>query len=150
MTEAVVDRLESIEVEQEDRRSAPRARGTRERVIHTVAEDRAVRQPGERVVERLLRQLLLQELAVGHVARVEHEALDGRVGHLVAHDAFHRPPRSVLVSQPVLRSSRRGGIGRDREVRKDRAEARSVVLVQERQVARPDQLLRTYPDQLLR
>ena len=148
--EAVVDRLEAIQVQQEDRRSAARARGTRERVIDAVAEDRAVRQPGERIVERLVRQLLLEELPVGDVARVEHEAFDGRVGHLVAHDALYRPPRSVFVSQPVLRPCRRAGVGRVREVRKDRAEARSVVLVQERQVARPDELLRTHPDQLLR
>src|SRR4029077_20050010 len=53
--QAVVDRLEAIQVQQEDRGPTPRARRTSERVIHAVAEDGAVRQAGQRIVERLLR-----------------------------------------------------------------------------------------------
>src|SRR6478735_6701977 len=50
---------------------------------HAVAEDRTVRQPGEGIVERLVRQLFLEELPIGDVARVEHEPVDGRIGGLV-------------------------------------------------------------------
>ena len=38
-------------------------------------EQRAVRERGHRVVERLMRELLLELLALGHVAGVEHHAL---------------------------------------------------------------------------
>ena len=47
VSEAVVDRLEAVQIQQEDRRSAAGARGASERVIHAVAEDGTVRQPGE-------------------------------------------------------------------------------------------------------
>ena len=90
MPQAVVDRLEPIQIQDEDRGPTPRARGTSERMIDAVAEHGAVRQACERIVERLLRQFLLQELPVGDVACVEHETLDGRVRGLVADDALDR------------------------------------------------------------
>ena len=53
--------------------------GQRERVAHPVAEERAVGEAGERIVERLVGELLLQPLPLAHVAGVEHDAADGRV-----------------------------------------------------------------------
>ena len=53
------------------------ARGPRERLVEPVAEQRAVRRgPVSAVVERLPGQLLLEPHALGHVARVEHDAAD--------------------------------------------------------------------------
>ena len=146
----IVDRLEAVEVDEEHGEAGGPPFAPGQGALHLGDEHGLGQQSGERIVECLVRQLFLQELPVGDVARIEHEALDGRVGHLVAHDAFYRPPRSVFVSEPVLRRCGRGGVGRGREVREDGAEARSIVLVQERKVARPDELFRPHPDQLLR
>ena len=52
---AVVDDLEAVEVEPEHRGGAAVAGGQRERVVDAVDEQRAVRQPGERVVQRAMR-----------------------------------------------------------------------------------------------
>ena len=64
VTEAVVDRLEAVEVEQHhrDRGVAPG-----QRVLQPVVEQRSVRQPGEHVVEREMDELLLRGLALGDV-----------------------------------------------------------------------------------
>ena len=58
--EAVVHRLEAVEVEQEHREGSLVSGRQVERVIETVAEHRTVRKTGERVVERLAGELLLQ------------------------------------------------------------------------------------------
>ena len=52
----------------------PSRAATRERVLDAVGEQRAVRQPGDGVVERLVRQLLLERGALARVAAVEHDA----------------------------------------------------------------------------
>ena len=53
-----------------------RALGPRERLVEAVAEERAVGEAGQAVVERLPRELLLEPDALGHVAGVEHDAAD--------------------------------------------------------------------------
>ena len=58
--ERVVDELEAVDVEHQHGDRAAVARGQRERVVHAVDEQRAVRQPGERVVQRAVPDLLLQ------------------------------------------------------------------------------------------
>jgi len=58
-------------------------------VIHAVAEHRAVRESGERVVEGLVSELLLEHLAVRHVARVQDEPAHGRILDQAADDALH-------------------------------------------------------------
>ena len=60
---AVVDRLELVDVEQQhaDARAA-----ALERVLEPVVEERAVRELGERVVERLALELLLERLELAH------------------------------------------------------------------------------------
>ena len=69
--QAVIDRLETIEIEVEHRepRIAQRAPGAVKQVLQPVEEQRAVREIGERIVERLVLQLLLGLLALGDVAR---------------------------------------------------------------------------------
>ena len=52
----------------------PLALSQRQRVAHPVAEERAVGEAGERIVERLVGELLLQPLPLAHVAGVEHDA----------------------------------------------------------------------------
>ena len=71
VSEAVVDRLEAIEIEVEHReqRIAQRAPRAVKQVLEAVEEQRAVREIGERIVERLPLKLLLDLLALGDVAR---------------------------------------------------------------------------------
>ena len=66
VSEAVVDRLEAIEVEVEHReqRLAQRAPRAVKQVLQAVEEQRAVREIRERIVERLALQLLLGLLAL--------------------------------------------------------------------------------------
>ena len=77
VAEAVVDLLEAVEVDEQhgERRRAERSR-PRERLVEPVAEERAVGETGQAVVERLAGQLLLEPDALGDVARVEHDAAD--------------------------------------------------------------------------
>ena len=68
VAEAVVDVLEAVDVEEEDREhgalAAPGAGDGEREAVH---EQRSIRQPGQRVVEGLLGELLLEALAVGDV-----------------------------------------------------------------------------------
>ena len=60
VAEVVVDLLEAVEVDEQQRERLARERAARERVVEAVAEEGAVGEPGEAVVERLARQLLLE------------------------------------------------------------------------------------------
>ena len=59
MAETVVHELEPVDVEEHHGRQMSAARGPREGARHGFDEQQAVRQPGERVVQRLMAQLLL-------------------------------------------------------------------------------------------
>ena len=63
VAEAVVDRLEVVEVDEEHGEVAVRAGDPRERVLDPIAEEALVGQVGERVVERLVRELILEAVA---------------------------------------------------------------------------------------
>ena len=55
---------------------APALRTRVERVLDAVGEERAVREVGDRVVERLVCELVLERLALADVAAVEHDSAD--------------------------------------------------------------------------
>ena len=59
VAEAVVDGLEVVEVDEQHGAEVAGAAAAVEGVLHPVAEQAAVGQPGERVVERLVAELLL-------------------------------------------------------------------------------------------
>ena len=67
--ERVVDELEAVEVEEEDRGRGGRvgALGAPDRLVEPVQEQHAVREAGERVVQRVVLEALLGPLAVGDV-----------------------------------------------------------------------------------
>ena len=67
--QGVVDHLETVEVEEQDGDGADRSRAARERVLDAVAEEGAVGELGQRVVERLVAQLLLERGPRGHIER---------------------------------------------------------------------------------
>ena len=76
VAEAVVDRLEVVEVDEHHADRCPLAAGAGQRVLDAVGEQRAVGEAGERVVERLVGELVLERLALADVAAVEHDAAD--------------------------------------------------------------------------
>ena len=83
VTEKVVDLLEAVEVEEEDRDAV--ATDGVERVLDAVAEQRAVRERRQRVVEGGVDELVLEHLPFAHVAGVEHDAAHVRVLEQVRH-----------------------------------------------------------------
>ena len=103
--EAVVDRLEVVEVHEQDDDPAVLPSAPLQRVRDAVGEQRAVREPGQRVVEGLARELRLEHLALGDVAVVDARCRpprDRRAG-------CARSPPSSATSRPqcLIRNSNR-------------------------------------------
>ena len=110
MAEAVVHGLEVVEVDEEDGEEVLPAHAALERVADPVREEGAVREAGQRVVEGLVRELLLELPAVGHVAGGDHHARDVRVVEEVVEDALELARGAVLAAErqvAVHRESRR-------------------------------------------
>ena len=76
---------------------------------HAVAEERAVGEPGERIVEGLVRELIEQRLPLAHVARVEHDAAHRLVVEHVARDRLDLDVLAVGATQPPFRQRRHAG-----------------------------------------
>ena len=70
----VVDGAEAVEAEQHHRDAAAHRPG--ERLLEALLEEQPVRQPGQRVVQRLAGQALLQPAGLGQVGERDHEAVD--------------------------------------------------------------------------
>ena len=108
MTEAVVHGLEVVEVEEQHRDSSRALLAEDERMLDAVREERPVREPGERVVERLVAQLLLGLPASRDVEQV---ALENGLA-VVRDDArlvLHPHDAAVARVQPVLDEERLAG-----------------------------------------
>ena len=73
----VVDELEVVEVDEEDAHD-PRPSSAGECPLDPVPEQHPVREPGERVVERPVGELVLQLPLLGDVAHGQHDPADGR------------------------------------------------------------------------
>ena len=94
VADRVVDRGEAVQVEEDDA-GPPGHRGVTQHVPGALLDVRAVRQPGQPVVEGQVRDLLAQRDLVAHVAGGD-EHLDGLTGRLVAqHGGLDVPPRPV-------------------------------------------------------
>ena len=102
MTEAVVDRLEVVHVEEEQGEVEAGSARALERVHHAVGQQRTIREARQRIVERLVRELVLELAAVADVVRGEDEPAHGRVVEEVAHHALDGAPGAVFVSEPEL------------------------------------------------
>ena len=106
VAERVVDLLEAVEVHEHHREAAVAARRRRERLLDAVAEQRAVRQAGQGVVQRLV--LLGDRLAAAAVdgeQRQEQQRQDGEREVGGEHDASARGRAAGRRSTP-------GGRGR--------------------------------------
>ncbi len=99
MAERVVDDLEAVEVEEEDGARRRRARAAADGVLEAVLEEHPVRQPGERVVQRVVLELQLGRLAVRDVGLGAREAAGTPVG--AAHGLGAREhPAPAAVERP--------------------------------------------------
>nr|BFE68985.1 hypothetical protein GCM10020092_022860 [Actinoplanes digitatis] len=101
MPEAVVDLLEAVQVEEEHRHIVVRAAVFQGRG-DPLAEQGAVGELGERVVVRLVHELLLQLLALADVAGVQDQAADVRVVEQVGDGDLGLPHPAVVVRQGHL------------------------------------------------
>ena len=79
VTEGVVDRLEVVEVHEQDRDRLVLPHLTLQGVRDTVVEQRPVREGRHGIVEGLVGELLLELLALGDVTGVQHDAAHVRV-----------------------------------------------------------------------
>ena len=103
VAEGVVDGLEAVEVDQHDRRLAR----PRRRRLEQGAGPGEVAQAGERVVERGVRQLALEQVALVHVAGVADDPPDAGVVELVDEPDLHPAP----VPGPVVHAGHRLDLG---------------------------------------
>ena len=101
--QAVVDGLEVVEIQeqQRERRLAATLRPG-QGVLRTVAQQRAVRESRQRVVERLMGELGLERGPLAHVARVEHDAPHRLVVQQAHTNALDRAPCAIAVPHPPL------------------------------------------------
>ena len=95
VAEAVVDHLEVVEVEEQHRDALVVELGVGERAPEPVDEEQPVRQPGERVVDRLVREPLAARLALGDVLDLAHE-----VERLAGDVADDRPGARTHTARP--------------------------------------------------
>jgi hypothetical protein len=77
MAEGVIDVLEAVEVDHEDRHRDPWAPAAGQGVLQPVGEQGPVGQAGQRIVQSLADELFLQLLALGVVAGDHRHAGDG-------------------------------------------------------------------------
>ena len=102
MTETVVDRLEVVQVDEHDCDLVDAALRAHQRVLDAVGEERAVGELRHRVVERLMRELLLEGLTFTDVAAVEHDATDMLVMQKVGVLDLEPQSRTVPVTDGTL------------------------------------------------
>ena len=100
--EAVVDRLEVVDVEEHHAELALLAARAADRVAHALDEQRAVGQVRDGIVEGLVGELLLEGLALADVARVQHDAAHVLVVEQVAVQDLELAVAAVAVSQRAL------------------------------------------------
>ena len=77
--EAVVDRLEVVDVEEEHRDRLRLAASPLERVLDAIGKERTVGQAGKRIVKGLELELLLERGAAGDVVNREDDSADGGI-----------------------------------------------------------------------
>jgi hypothetical protein len=102
VSEAVVDGLEVVDVEEHHPELAVLASGAPDRVAHPLDEQRPVGQVGDRIVKRLVGELLLEDLALADVAGVQDDAAHVLVVQQVGVEDLELPQLAVAVAQRAL------------------------------------------------
>jgi len=145
MAERVVDRLEVVQVHEQDRDRLVIPGLSLERVVDAIPEQGAVREAGDRVVEGLVRQLFLERLALRDVPRVEDDAPHVRVVEQVHEQRLDAEPAAVTVVEAVL-GQRRVGVGPTAAVHQELQDAGPVLGMDERGQLGPFELGRGVPE----
>ena len=112
MAEAVVDRLEVVEIDEQHGHAHAVAQRPGDRMADALVEQRAVGEMGDRIVEGLVGELLLERLALRDIAAVEHDPADRTVAQQVSVEDLEVAQASVLVrEQTVDHLGAAGGAG---------------------------------------
>src|SRR5215217_835986 len=96
MPETVVYDLEGVQIDEQHRDTAAPAIGTSRGAFEAIHEQRPVWQPGERIVERLMVQLLFEGFTLGDVLEGHYRAPYLAVLEYGAAHVFDRKARAVL------------------------------------------------------
>jgi hypothetical protein len=139
MTERVVDRLEVVQVHEQDGDREVVARLPLDHVLDAVLEQRPVRQAGDRVVEGLVLELLLERLAFGHVTGVEDDPFHVLVVQQVGPKGLDVQPEVVAVLHAEL-GEPRVGVALTPAGREELQHARSILRLDQDGQLRPLQL----------
>ena len=107
VTEAVVDDLEVVEIEEQHGHRTIGGLGAVQGLFDAVEEQCAVRESRQRVVERLPAQFQIEVLAFGDVAHREHDSVDVGCPAHVGCDDLEVAPVAVVAQDPPL-DRRRG------------------------------------------
>jgi hypothetical protein len=110
VSERLIDRFEVVEVKEQDGQRRSKVAPAAQRMLEPIAEQRTVREPRDRIVEGLVRQLAFELLALSHVAEVDDGAGDGGIVEHAGHAAFRFEQVPVAVPDSNLNLLR--GIGR--------------------------------------
>jgi len=100
VAETVVHLLEAVEVDEEDGDELAGALGACESLVEPITEQGSIRQAGQVVVERLMRQLLLDLDSFRDVSRVEDDATDPPLLSEIGHMCLETPPLAGGVEHP--------------------------------------------------
>ncbi len=123
MTQTVVDRLEAVEVEKEEREGSRFAR-TCKGVLEPVAEQQAIGQSGQGVMQGLAPQLLLERDALADVAEVHDDRVHALFLEQVRERRLDVDPRAV--SRANSHADRRDHVGLAGELLEQAGDAHSV------------------------
>ena len=143
VSQAVVDGLEVVDVDEQDGHPQERPPRPLERVRDAVEEQRAVRERRERVVEGLMRELLLELASLRHVMARDDEPAHAGIGEEVADNGLEPAPRTVSPARAELERAVAGRARRSVERGLDR---RTLLGVEKLGELGADQLLRLEPE----
>jgi hypothetical protein len=134
MTERVVDALEVVDVAHDQPHAAAGPLGPAQGPLELGVDEASVRQPGERILQRLPAELVGQLALRGDVPGVDHDAAHVRVVHVVGAAGVHPHPVPVGMLHAELElGDGAGPAGRD--LRERAAHSRMVVRVDVREDA---------------
>ena len=102
VAEAVVDGLEVVEVDEQHSHPDAVAEGPRDRVADALVEQRPVGEVGDRIVEGLVGELLLERLALRDVAAVQDDPTDRGVAEEVGVEDLEVTQAAVLVREQAV------------------------------------------------
>jgi len=125
MARAVVHDLEVVDVHEHHRDGPGSSIRAVQGVRHTIQEERAVGQSGQRVMEGLMTELLLEGTAIGDITTIADNGTDVGVAEEIGEDRLELAPASVDMKEPRLKMALAPGPPRNTLMKWDRVSAAS-------------------------